>query len=304
MSKYEEQFKKKLLTYSGGAYSLISSYTKSTEIVELLHSICNNVWKITPASLFKNKSTCPYCKGFVCDNDTFKYKVRNTTGNEYSFIEPYTTSLTEIKCKHNKCGKIFITTPNRFFAGSKCTKCGSGHKKTTEEFAKELCDKYDKEYIVVSEYLGAREPIRIKHANCNWVFKTTPNDILSTHNNGCPTCHAISKHERFIHQWFVDNNIKDIPQYKVEGLKDKKDLRFDFYLPDYNIMIEYDGKQHYKAVDFFGGKEYKMKLNIHDRQKDKYCKDNNIKMIRLTYKFNEDEILDVLNETFLLSVLS
>lgn len=68
----------------------------------------------------------------------------------------------------------------------------------------------------------------------------------------------------------------------------KKNCVFDFYLPDYNILIEYDGEQHFKPVDFASkGLEWATKIfeynQIKDKIKNDYCKDNNIRLIRIPY---------------------
>lgn len=65
-------------------------------------------------------------------------------------------------------------------------------------------------------------------------------------------------------------------------------LRFDFYLPDYNYCIEFDGKQHFEPVHFGGislkeaKKDFKIQ-QIKDKIKDEYCKTNNIGLIRISY---------------------
>ena len=78
--------------------------------------------------------------------------------------------------------------------------------------------------------------------------------------------------------------------------KTNKPLRFDFYLPDYNCCIEYDGEQHFKEWGLSN-------TTLEERQfldnfKNKYCKDNNIKIIRIPY-WNYDKI----NEQYLLTRL-
>ena len=64
-------------------------------------------------------------------------------------------------------------------------------------------------------------------------------------------------------------------------------MPFDFYLPQYNICIEYDGEFHYKMI-----MEYDEFINqkIRDTIKTVYCKENNIKLIRIPYwEFNNIE---------------
>ena len=50
-----------------------------------------------------------------------------------------------------------------------------------------------------------------------------------------------------------NNKIEFIPQFKIPGNNYK--FRYDFFLPDYNLLIEFHGKQHYEPVEIFGGEE-------------------------------------------------
>lgn len=71
-------------------------------------------------------------------------------------------------------------------------------------------------------------------------------------------------------------------------------MPFDFYLPDYNTCIEYDGELHYKAVDYFGGDDALSNTKCRDEIKTQYCKENNIKLIRIPY-WEFDNIEEILN---------
>lgn len=75
-------------------------------------------------------------------------------------------------------------------------------------------------------------------------------------------------------------------------------LRFDFYLPDYNLCIEYDGEQHFRVTNGWNDKENFDKTQYRDSIKNKFCEDNNINLIRIPYtdydKIDEQYILDVL----------
>ena len=66
-------------------------------------------------------------------------------------------------------------------------------------------------------------------------------------------------------------------------------LRFDFYLPHHNVVIEYDGKQHFQPVKIFGGKEEFRKVKNRNKLKDDFCLENRIKMIRIPYWENDIE---------------
>ena len=82
---------------------------------------------------------------------------------------------------------------------------------------------------------------------------------------------------------------------------DIRKLKFDFYLLDYNICIEFDGYQHFKSVKWFGGDEYLDNIKRKDNIKTQFCKDNNIELLRIKYnQINKiDEILDSVFKTYL-----
>lgn len=73
-------------------------------------------------------------------------------------------------------------------------------------------------------------------------------------------------------------------------------MRFDFYLPQYNTLIEYDGKQHFEPIEFFGGEEKFNKLQENDKIKNEYCKNNKIPLIRISYKNQKREIETTLDK--------
>lgn len=104
--------------------------------------------------------------------------------------------------------------------------------------------------------------------------------------------------ERSITKWLEDNTIEFIPQYRFDNCRDVEPLPFDFYLPEHNICIEYDGEQHFKPVNFGGVSDERAMINFnktqeHDAIKNNYCKHNNIMLVRISYldKNNIDDIL-------------
>jgi len=104
---------------------------------------------------------------------------------------------------------------------------------------------------------------------------------------GCPICNS-SKSEKIIIELLNSKGIFAISQHTFENCKHKSELRFDFYLPTLNTVIESDGEQHYMPVNFGGISDEKAnqefeKCKIRDGIKNKYCKDNDIKLIRIPY---------------------
>ena len=71
-------------------------------------------------------------------------------------------------------------------------------------------------------------------------------------------------------------------------------LRFDFFLPEYNTLIEYQGEQHYRSVPLFGGDEGYKRRQENDRIKRDYCKSNNIKLIEIPYTYSDNKIKETI----------
>lgn len=74
--------------------------------------------------------------------------------------------------------------------------------------------------------------------------------------------------------------------------------RFDFYLPDYNLFIEYDGQQHYQPVRFFGtdkdAQQVFERTQANDKIKNRYCEENNINLLRIPY-WEQNNIETIIN---------
>mgnify|MGYP002522731810 CR=1 FL=1 len=114
----------------------------------------------------------------------------------------------------------------------------------------------------------------------------------STISCGCVNSHG----EALIQEILTKLNINFITQYTFKDCKNPKTnrlLRFDFYLPDYNYCIEYDGIQHFKTSygNSWNTKEHLIGTQYRDNIKNIYCNHHNIKLIRIPYtdfdKLNE-----------------
>lgn len=115
----------------------------------------------------------------------------------------------------------------------------------------------------------------------------------------CRKCaKSISSMELFISDILDSNKVNYIFQYKFSDCKEIFELPFDFYLYDLNILIEYDGSQHFEQNHFSNSLEEFRAIQRHDNIKTKYAKDNGIKLIRFNYKDSKEYI-----ENNLLSII-
>ncbi len=94
---------------------------------------------------------------------------------------------------------------------------------------------------------------------------------------------------------FLDNyKIKYIQQYRIKNCRYKKPLPFDFYLPKYKLLIEFDGWQHYNMTSRDTKESFELRKK-RDEIKTNYCKDNNIELLRISY-LERDNIEKILKE--------
>ena len=101
----------------------------------------------------------------------------------------------------------------------------------------------------------------------------------------CPKCaKSISNGELAVRDWLKNHNVKFIQQYRFVDCKHIKTLPFDFYLPDKNICIEFDGAFHFYKQKHISEEQFNEQKK-RDQIKNEYCQDNNIKLIRIPFWF-------------------
>jgi len=114
---------------------------------------------------------------------------------------------------------------------------------------------------------------------------------------GCES-YRTSYGEKRIQEFLISNKIYFIREKKFKTCMNIKELPFDFYLPEYNLCIEYDGEHHFHIVSKYGGVEYLEKVKRNDTIKNIWCLDNSIKLLRISYK-EKGKIFDILSEKLL-----
>ena len=165
---------------------------------------------------------------------------------------------------------------------------------THEEFMERLYikNKNAENIEVLGEYVNAHTKIKCKCKIDGHEWEATPNSLLNNH--GCPKCNE-SKGEKRVAKYLDSKNIDYKKQYKFNECRSKKKLPFDFYIPSLNIAIEYDGRQHYEIIDYFDGLDGFIDTKVRDTIKTIYCKENNIKLIRIPY-WDFDKIEEILEK--------
>ena len=293
-----DQVAKEVAQLSKDEYKVLPPYKNNKIKMEFIHLACGNHFKMK-FNAFQQGQRCPICankhrsKLRTMTNDDFVKRVESAWGNEYTLLSEYVNSDTSIKVKHNKCGNIYMTRPADFIRGHGCLKCsyierspkiGVNQRTPLSDVKKSINDILGDQYVVLtkdSDYKGNRQHISIKHLVCGNVYKARYSDIQCGHT-GCPYCNS-SKGELIISKVLDTLNINYEAQKTFDDLKDKSYLSYDFYIPDQNILIEYQGLQHYKPVEYFGGENQFKVQQQHDKLKSEYAKTNNYNLIAVPY---------------------
>lgn len=243
---------------------------------------------------------CAKCTGNnKCTTEEFIEKAVKVHGDKYDYsLVKYVNAKTPVNiiCKEHG---VFQQKPDKHInAKHGCHKCcNGGIQLTHEEFETRAREVHGDKYQYVSEYVNMNTHMEIyceKHGS----FHQTPLNHIHD-SNGCPKCIS-SKGEEEIRIFLEENKIYYIPQYRFDdcrSIKFNNKLPFDFYLPELNLCIEYNGIQHYEYTEYFHKTleifEYRKAI---DQIKIDYCKNNNIPLLIIRY---DEEILPILNEQLL-----
>jgi predicted nucleic acid-binding Zn-ribbon protein len=282
--KTNSQFKREIKNLVGSEYVFLDPYQGNHHKLRVKHTKCGHVYKVRPNN-FLSGQRCPYCYGNDKKTDAqFQQEVRNLVGFEYTFLDAYVNNRTKIRVKHNKCGHVYEVKPNSFLQGKRCPKCFGNAKKANDLFKKEVFSLVGDEYIFLDSYVNNKTKIRVKHNECGHIYYVAPTEFFS-HNTRCPFCNS-SKGELIITKILNKLSISYKAQKTFDDLKDSQPLSYDFFIPDQNILIEYQGIQHYEPVDHFGGED-KFKLQQkHDKMKADYAKDHGYHLIAVPYTYD------------------
>ena len=259
-------------------------------------------------------SGCPYCKGTKISAQNCLTNIFPTISKQWDYkknnLTPYDVSYRSYKkvwwiCR---CGHSWKTSVGkRTVDKNGCPACAN--KIVTiknclatiyPEIAKEWHPIKNKKLTPnnIASRSGRKTWWICKKCNHEW-RATVSNRTLKIKPTHCPKCNE-SKGEKRIASWLNENNIEHIQEHKP-GARHKGLLRYDFFLPNYSMYIEYHGQQHYKEGFFIRITKNKtkgiilfLKNQLRDKIKEQYCRDNNLqlKIIPYTELNNIEQILE------------
>lgn len=192
-----------------------------------------------------------------------------------------------------QCGKESVVCMGNLLSG-KTSSCGCLEKESRyrREHYKDICGQKFGMLTVVEKTENKAENGSIIWrcvCDCGNTVYASYSDLVRYRRTSCG-CSNYSNMENFIANILSEHQINYIPQARFSECRNIYPLPFDFYLYDYNTIIEYDGEQHFKPVDFFGGEEGFSKIVFNDNIKNNYCETHKINLIRLPYNLSKQEI--------------
>ena len=228
--------------------------------------------------------------------------------NKHDHLYDYTSvkyikasSKVDIVCRIHG---IFNQRPNDHLSGYGCLQCGQeravkDRRMTVQQFVDRAQTIHYGEYGYsnVTHIINANSKVQInctKHGS----FYQTPDKHLG--GTRCPKCsNLISRGEKRIMIHLDNLNIIYEIEKKFDGLigttKNSR-LRYDFFIPSMDLLIEYDGEHHFSPTNIKGRLTKSQSINVHkatainDVKKNNYAKDHKLNLIRIPYtKFNDIE---------------
>tara|TARA_B110000114_G_scaffold178818_1_gene212387 strand:+ start:655 stop:2709 length:2055 start_codon:yes stop_codon:yes gene_type:complete len=286
-------------------YSMVDYVNSSTHVIVGCYE--HGYWSVLPSNHMYGKSRCPVCSR----RDGGKKRSISLTKDTEWFVSvaeeihyfKYDYSKTEYKSSRKKlwieCPESghepFEQWPRVHLSGKGCPACGREsaaamarltHEEVVERFTDIHRDRYD---YSKAEIYGTDSYIKIGCPE-----ETHPIFIqkVSAHleGKGCPRC-SLSKGETAVARLLDLASVNFEVEFVMEDGVDNTRLRFDFYIPNQNVLIEYDGEQHYRPVTF-GGMTKEKALEVHkkiksrDHRKNVWALDKGYRLIRI--RFDED----------------
>lgn len=279
---------------------ILSKYEKDNIKVKCRCKTCGFEWESQPSNLLQGKG-CKQCHFNNMKNARMKSHEQFITelyeiNKDIKVLSRYSGAKNKVDCEcliHNE--KFSMTGGHLLRGETGCRECINvkfhlGGLKSHEQFVKELSD-VNSNIEVIGNYNGAKNGIEVKCLKCGHIWRPVADSLL--HGYGCPCCKR-SKGEERIEKYLTDNNIQFEHQKRFSDLRNILPLSYDFYLPEYNTLIEYQGQFHDGSTSMVDKNKYFDKQQKNDKLKRDYASNNGYNLLEIWYYDfdNTENIID------------
>ena len=253
---------------------------------------------ITVSADYLKRSDCPSCGCDATKNRIEKNRVNNI-GQKFGRLTIVDILWDEDRskaiCKCD-CGNDYIGAKSDIVSGHTkscgCLQCENTSAANTKDWTGYISD-YGIEFLYQDQMNEKRQWLwKCRCGICGNLFTALPAKINNGHITSCG-CRIQSSGEEHIKSLLEKLYINYETQYTFDDCKSVYVLRFDFAIINENKLlglIEYDGKQHFEPIEFFGGEDGFNKTKERDQIKNTYCKLHNIPLLRIPYTLSINEI--------------
>lgn len=309
-----QEYIEKVKRQTNDEYEVLGEYINCDTPIKMKHKVCGYVWNATTPYCFTRKNNpnrCPQCsknrriKNSSLPLEDFISKIKQCNKEKFDITGEYISGAKPLLIQHKRCGyEIKIHKASRLIYDNilcpKCEKPRYQKHKSTQWFKDRIYELCGNEYELIGDFNGVDNYVTLKHNICGKIYSSTIGSSFLA-GTRCPFCNE-SKGEKSIQKFLDALNIKYEYQKTFDDMhkpKSGKALSYDFYLPTYNLLIEYQGEQHDHPVkysknmtDYIAKKRFdRQKEN--DKKKKQYANNNNIKLLEIWY-WDYDNIKDIL----------
>lgn len=258
---------------------------------------CNYIWLTIPVSVINNYSGCPKCSGnLLLTNEIIDQRLVDNN-RLIKRIEDCIDGQTKInwQCLIYNCNYIWVATPSHVLISTGCPKCSRRLRLTDDMIDQKLLEN-NRQIKRLGNCINARTNTDWQCLICNYSWLSTPDSILNK-KTGCPKC-KLYRNEKIMVNLFQEFSYDFIAEFSLSKIKPiSRQFKFDLYSNKYRLAIEYDGRQHFEVVKYSKKMSDEQALaelkerQINDEYKNNFCKENNIKLIRIDGRIYKNEKL-------------
>lgn len=294
--KTHQKFVQEVHELGKGEYEVVGQYVKTAQPIELFHKKCKEIVVIRPADFLRG-SRCKECTSLNDTPEKFSKKVKEKSKGLYEYLDGYTDHKCTVTLWCTKHQIEFTANATSTSRGRLvCKKCVKDvqnlkQRKPLEKVQEQLFEKHRGNIEIVGDYYNTHTKAKFLCHECNVPFHAEPNSVIRI--SGCPNC-ATSHGEKLVRNTLTELNVPFEEQKYYDECRGIRPLPFDFFIPSLNTLIEYDGKQHFEPVDFFGGEEGFLKRQEYDNIKTTFAHNSGINLLRISYKLSDEQVVSIL----------
>ena len=280
---------------------ILTEYEKDNIKVLCRCKMCGFEWWSAPSNLLQCKGCkqCHFNNMKITRRKSHKQFVKELyeINSNINVLSEYVGAKNKVDCECLIHNERFSMTGGHLLRGETgCKECINikfhlGGLKSHEQFIKEIFD-INPSIEVVGKYDGAKSNIEVKCLKCGHIWSPVASSLLCGY--GCPCCKR-SKGEEKIEKYLIDNNINFESQKKFSDLRNTLPLSYDFYLPEYNTLIEYQGQFHDGSTSIVLKEKYFDKQQKNDKLKRDYADNNNYNLLEIWY-YDFDNVESIIDK--------